>query len=814
MPDIDLDIAADRREEVIQHVYERYGEAHTAMVCNVVTYRARSALREVAKALGYGPAFVQQAAQYLKGHRPEAVAAAVGRVAQAEGPAGSCRETPARHEAAATARPLHPVIASTETPARHDAAATARPLHPVIASTETPARHDAAATARPLHPVIASTETPARHEAAATARPLHPVIASTETPARHDAAATARPLRPVIASTETLHPVIASAAKQSPTQKGCPALPGDCFAALAMTGQAACGEPAAWGPPLLNGRESAPEALPRPAQLLLELCREIEGCPRHLSIHVGGMVITAAPLVSLVPVERATMPGRVVVQWNKDAVEDAGLIKLDLLGLRTLGMLDEAVRYVREAGEAGFDPARLPADDAAVYAMIGRADTMGVFQIESRAQMAMLPRTRPRTLADLAVEVALVRPGPIQGGMVHPYLRRRAGLEPVSYLHPALRPILSETLGVIVFQEQVLRVAMALGGFDAPQADRFRRLLGRSPSAEALEPWRERFVAGAEAKGVATATAEAIFGQLCAFAGYGFCKSHAAAFALLTYQTAYLKRYHPAAFLCALLNHQPMGFYAPRALVRDAQRHGIRVLGVDVNRSRAACTLEGGAVRLGYRYVAGLGPAAWARWQEAREAGPFADLEDFCRRTGLPRKIVADLVRVGAMDAWGVERRALLWELGRLDYREGTLSWAWQEPPIAWAPLSAAERLGAEYGVLGVGLGEHVMALYRPALRRQGLLTSGALAGRRSGERVRVAGEAVIRQTPPTAKGYAFITLEDEEGLINLVLPPPVVEEQRMVLDEPLLVAQGVVQRAGSVVNVRVERIAPLQSRS
>ncbi len=667
MPDIDIDIAADRREEVIQHVYERYGEAHTAMVCNVVTYRARSALREVAKALGYGADFVQQAARCLKGYRHQAVEAAVGGV-----------------------------LGSIEAPT------------PQVSS---------------------QTSRGGSHATAPSAPPAS---------------------------------------------------------------------------------EAAPPDLPRPARLLLDLCREIEGCPRHLSIHVGGMIITAAPLVSLVPVERATMPGRVVVQWDKDAVEDAGLIKLDLLSLRTLGMLEEAARQVREAEGVALDLEHLPAGDPAVYRLMAAADTMGCFQVESRAQMAMLPRTRPRNLADLAVEVALVRPGPIQGGMVHPYLKRRAGQEPVTYLHPALRPILAETLGVIVFQEQVLRVAMVLGGFTAPEADRFRRLLGRSPGPEALEPWRARFVAGAGARGVAGSTAEAVFRQISAFAGYGFCKSHAAAFALLTYQTAYLKRYHPAAFLCALLNHQPMGFYAPRALVRDAQRHGIRVLGVDVNCSRPECTLEAGAVRLGYRYVAGLGPAASARWHEARQARPFAGLEDFCRRTGLPRTIVADLVRVGAMDAWGVARRALLWELSRLDYREGTLAWAWQEPPLAWAPLSAAERLEAEYGVLGMGLGEHIMALYRPQLRRQGVRSSGELGRCRSGEPVRVAGEVVIRQTPPTAKGYGFVTLEDEEGLINLVLPPDVVIEHRMELDEPALAAEGVVQREGRVIGVKVHAIAPL----
>jgi len=628
MPDIDLDIAADRREEVIQHVYETYGTDHAAMVCNVVTYRARSALREVAKALGYGPAFIREAARQVQTVHHE------GREGEGEGKAAS-----------------------------------------------------------------------------------------------------------------------------------------------------------------------------HTARLLSELCRAIEGCPRHLSIHVGGMVITGAPLTSLVPLERATMPGRVVVQWNKDAVEDAGLIKLDLLGLRTLGMLEEAVRWVREAEGVELDLNRLPLDDPAVYEMIARADTVGCFQVESRAQMAMLPRVRPREFADLVVEVALVRPGPIQGGMVHPYLRRRAGVEPVSYLHPSLKPILADTLGVIVFQEQVLRIAMALGGFSPAEADRFRRLLGRDPRPRELSPWQERFVRGAAERGVSAAVAGQIFEQLAAFAGYGFCKSHAAAFALITYQTSYLKRYHPVAFTCALLNHQPMGFYSPQTVIRDARRHGVRVLPVDVNRSQADCVVEDGAVRLGYRYVAGLGPAGCARWEEARAEGPFRDLADFCRRTGLPREAVAGLIRVGAMDSWERPRRDLLWELGRLECREGTLPWAWEETPVSWEPLTVQERLKAEYAVLGMGLEVHPLALFRSWLRGQGVLTSEELGRCQDGERVRVAGEVVVRQSPPTAKGFAFVTLEDETGMVNLVLPPKVVARHRPLLDAPLLLAEGVVQWEGYVVNVRVMRV-------
>jgi len=638
MPDIDLDIAADRREEVIQHVYETYGTDHAAMVCNVVTYRARSALREVAKALGYGPEFVGEAARRLQSRRAEGIREAIG------------------------------------------------------------------------------------------------------------------------------------------------------------------------------GSTTEERELPHAARLLVELCQAIEGCPRHLSIHGGGMLITGAPLVSLVPVERATMPGRVVVQWNKDAVEDAGLVKLDLLGLRTLGMLEEAVRWVQDTEGVALDLQNLPLDDPSVYEMIAEADTVGCFQVESRAQMNMLPRLRPQRFADLVVEVALVRPGPIQGGMVHPYLRRRAGMEPVSYLHPLLEAILADTLGVIVFQEQVLRIAMTLGGFSPAEADRFRRLLGRDPGPEELHPWRERFVQGAGARGVRPAVAGQVFEQLAAFAGYGFCKSHAAAFALITYQTAYLKRYHPVAFTCALLNHQPMGFYTPQTVIRDARRHGVQVLPVDVNQSQPDCAVENGAVRLGYRYVARLGPVGRARWEQARADGPFRNLSDFCRRTQLPREAVAGLIRVGAMDGWGQSRRALLWELGRLECREGAFSWMWGEQPISWKPLPAWERLQAEYAVLGMGLEVHPLALFRPQLQQQGIISSKELAECRAGETVLVAGEVVVCQSPPTAKGFAFITLEDEEGMINLVLQPKVVARHRPLLDAPLLVAEGIVQREGSVVNVRVSRLWPVTS--
>jgi error-prone DNA polymerase len=459
MPDIDIDFAADRRDEVIAYVYQLHGADHAAMVSNVVTYRERSAVRDVARALGYPPEEI--------GRIEASVLEQVGESANQ--------------------------------------------------------RISESATSFPGSDI----------RLPASPNPL----------------------------------------------------------------------------------------IPASFQLLIDLASQLIGTPRHLSVHVGGILITARPLVEVVPLERATKPGIVVAQWNKDAIEDAGLIKIDLLSLRTLGMLTEACAWIgrsesslqavgsirasdrlkppvhtngwRFSGqESPLDLDALPLDDPAVYKLMAEGDVIGCFQVESRAQAQMLPRLKPSCFEDLIIEVSIVRPGPIQGGMVHPYLRRREGTEPVTYLHPLLEPILRETLGVIIFQEQVIRVAVALAGFTPGEADLLRRAMSRSRSAEAMTELRQRFLAGAQAKGIDRAVAEEAFRQLQGFATYGFCKSHAAAFALVAYQTLWLKAYHPAEFTCALLNHQPMGFYSPEVVVNDAKRHGIILLRPDVNRSEDGCTLE------------------------------------------------------------------------------------------------------------------------------------------------------------------------------------------------------------------------------
>jgi error-prone DNA polymerase len=594
--------------------------------------------------------------------------------------------------------------------------------------------------------------------------------------------------------------------------------------------------------------------IPACTQLLIDLASQLIGTPRHLSVHVGGVLITAQPLVEVVPLERATKPGIVVAQWNKDAIEDAGLIKIDLLSLRTLGMLTEACAWIERSGsrEPSLDLDALPLDDPAVYKLMAEGDVIGCFQVESRAQAQMLPRLKPACFEDLIIEVSIVRPGPIQGGMVHPYLHRRQGIEPVTYLHPLLEPILRETLGVIIFQEQVIRVAVALAGFTPGEADLLRRAMSRGRSTEAMAELRQRFVAGAQVKGIDREVAEEAFHQLQGFATYGFCKSHAAAFALIAYQTLWLKVYYPAEFYCALLNHQPMGFYSPEVVVNDAKRHGITVLRPDVNRSEDGCTLEqrgrgagkqagGGAegqrsggteerrgrgteetgspqylgisapqLRLGLRYLYGLGEAGRARLLAARGERPFADLADFCRRTRLPRPLIRDLIRAGALDSLGGPRRQMLWALGGLHYEEEVLV---EAPEIATKlpELTEREALHWDYELLGLSPDDHPMRLWRARLRARGVVSAAELAVATPGRVVEVAGMAVVRQAPPTAKGHLFITLEDETGLANMIIRPDLYERERALLrGSSALLAGGVAQREGKASSLLVRWVKAL----
>jgi error-prone DNA polymerase len=563
------------------------------------------------------------------------------------------------------------------------------------------------------------------------------------------------------------------------------------------------------------------------------LCAEIGGLPRHVSQHPGGMVISSRPLVELVPVQPAAMAGRQMCQWDKDSCDDAGFLKIDLLGLGMLSAVEDCVEQIARVRGETIDLSRIPLDDEAVYADIQRADTVGAFQIESRAQMQSLLRTRPENLDDLTVQVALVRPGPIQGKAVHPYVERRQRLrENPDFVphadHPLLDEPLRSTFGVVVFQDQVLEVAIALAGFTVGEAEGLRRAMSRKRSEAALEAYRTRFVAGALAKGVAVETADAIYDKLVGFSGFGFPKSHAAAFGLLAYQSSWLRHHYPAEFLCALLNAQPMGFYPPASLVRDAQRRGVEVLPPDVNLSAAGCSLEGAAVRVGLDYVQSLGSDdAKALVAERERGGAFRDLVDLVQRAPVGGDELEALVAAGACDCFGESRRRLLWRLGLVPRSENVPGSGGEERQLA-LPLgptaeipdlpeqSEWERMLADYSRTSLSVGVHPLELLRPHLETD-ILSSRQLGAAPPGRQVAVAGMAVARQRPSTANGVVFMLLEDEFGQMNLIVPPPVYERFRAIVrGEPLLVARGTFERQGRNQNVvvrRLETLAPLARR-
>ncbi len=561
------------------------------------------------------------------------------------------------------------------------------------------------------------------------------------------------------------------------------------------------------------------------------LTGEIAGLPRHVSQHPGGMVISSRPLVELVPVQPAAMAGRRLCQWDKDSCADAGFLKIDLLGLGMLSCVEECVDLIANAHATTIDLSRIPLDDPAVFDDIQRADTVGVFQIESRAQMQSLLRTRPATIDDLTVQVALVRPGPIQGKSVHPYIEHRRRLrDDPSYVFPVahelLREPLASTLGVVVFQDQVLDVAVALAGFTIGEAEALRRAMSRKRSRAALEAHRTRFVDGALQNGVTEVTADAVYDTLVGFSGFGFPKAHAAAFGLLAYQSAWLRRHYPAEFLCGLLNEQPMGFYPPASLVRDAQRRGVIVSPPDVNASRARCSLEStgstNGVRIGLAYIASVGEnVARALVHEREQHGRFANVGDLARRAPLTREALRALVRGGACDSLGDRRRDLLWELGlasRPVTVEGTRGAVKQlalelEPTVGTpelADLTRWERLLADYRETGLSAGTHPMTLLRPHLPAE-TRSSLDLEDECHGARIAFAGLVIARQRPSTANGIVFMLLEDEHGQMNLVVPNRAYEAQRaLVRSAPLLLAHGRLERVERNRNLVVDRFETL----
>src|SRR5438067_8884877 len=557
------------------------------------------------------------------------------------------------------------------------------------------------------------------------------------------------------------------------------------------------------------------------------LCKEIAGLPRHISQHPGGMVISTRPLIELVPVQPAAMAGRQICQWDKDSCSDAGFMKIDLLGLGMLSAVEDCVDQIARLRGEPIDLSRIPLDDRAVYAEIQRADTVGDFQIVSRAQMQSLLRTRPENLDDLTVQVALVRPGPIQGKAVHPYIERRQMLrEDPSYEppvdHPSLAECLRSTLGVVVFQDQVLEVAIALAGFSVGEAEGLRRAMSRKRSHDALEAYRGRFVEGALGKGVPEETAQRVYDKLVGFSGFGFPKSHAAAFGLLAYQSAWLRHHYPAEFLCALLNAQPMGFYPPSSLVRDAQQRRVGVLPPDVNRSGAKCAVEDGAVRIGIEYVNGVGEEeAKAVVVERERAGSYSSIRDVAQRTQLSEHALETLIVAGACDCFGKPRRSLLWELGLVPRTQSVPGSGGEERQLALPldPTAATptlpeptiwERMLADYRTTSLSVGVHPMQLLRPHLPAN-VVSSEELHAQRDRAQVTVAGMAVARQRPATANGVVFMLIEDEFGAVNLIVPPTVYDRHRAIVrGEPLILARGRFERIERNQNVLVRSLETL----
>jgi error-prone DNA polymerase len=558
-----------------------------------------------------------------------------------------------------------------------------------------------------------------------------------------------------------------------------------------------------------------------------DLCHEIAGLPRHISQHPGGMVISSRPLVELVPVQPAAMAGRQMCQWDKDSCSDAGFLKIDLLGLGMLSAVEDCVDQIAQLYGAPIDLSRIPLDDADVFADIQNADTVGTFQIESRAQMQSLLRTQPETIDDLTVQVALVRPGPIQGKAVHPYIEHRARLRedpsfepPVD--HPLLADCLRSTLGVVVFQDQVLEVAIALAGFSVGEAEGLRRAMSRKRSHDALEAYRDRFVEGAHGRGVDEETANLVYDKLVGFSGFGFPKSHAAAFGLLAYQSTWLRHHYPAEFLCALLNAQPMGFYPPATLVRDGQRRGVDTHPPHVNISAAKCAVEDGAVRIGIEYVNGIAEAeARALVAERERRGPFTSVRDLAQRTELSEHGLRTLIVAGACDCFALPRRELVWQLGLVPRTRGVPGSGGEERQLA-LPLDPTtmtpqlpeptvwEQMLADYRTTNLSVGVHPLQLLRPHLP-EGVLSSQELAQAANRASVSIAGMAVARQRPATANGVVFMLLEDEFGTVNLIVPPSVYERHRAIVrGEPLILAHGRFERVERNQNVLVRRLETL----
>ena len=577
----------------------------------------------------------------------------------------------------------------------------------------------------------------------------------------------------------------------------------------------------------------------------LDLCMMVQDLPRHLGQHSGGMVICQGQLDSIVPLEPATMPGRVVVQWDKEDCADMGIVKVDLLGLGMMAVLEEAIEIIRDDYQKEVDLAHLPADDPVVYDTLNKADTVGMFQIESRAQMSCLPRLKPEKFYDIVVQVAIIRPGPIVGQMVNPYLERRQGREEVDCLHPALEPVLRRTLGVPLFQEQLLRMAMVVANFSGGEAEELRRAMGFKRSEKRMKEIEVKLRAGMQLNGIAPENQEKILRSITSFALYGFPESHAASFALLAYASAYLKCHYLAAFTAAILNNQPMGFYHPATLVKDAQRHGLRVRPIDITRSDWKCTLErpadgGHAMRLGLRYAKRLREEIGLEIVKQRGEKAFASIEDLKQRVPeIQKSELTNLAAIGALNfigsagKRGVHRRDALWQIERAVRRPGKLfeqteqaeqaregserllaeelRYAPSDAASPLLPMTTEERLVADYDGTGMTVGPHPLAFHRERMKQQGVRCANELQKIANGTPVRVAGSVIARQRPGTAKGFVFLSMEDETGIANAIITPQLFQAQRTtIVHHQFLLIEGILQNQDNVISVKAKSIHPL----
>jgi error-prone DNA polymerase len=709
IPDIDIDFAHQDRERVIQYVYDRYDREHAAMTAEVITYRTRSAIRDIGKALDLSLAQVDAIAKEYDARESLALATGVH-----DGDAGGALPESIRRR-----RDL-------------DAGSNQR-------------RSRAEAEDQP---------------AASPGRAYAPGFEASDEP------------------------------------RGEPAKPDP--------------ESAVRGP--IGGEIGA---------LLLALCRRVDGFPRHMGIHSGGMVVTRDPLVCVAPVEWASMRDRTIVQWDKDDLADLGLIKIDLLGLGMLSLLRDAFALYRRrygTARAPLSLATIPPDDAPTYDMLQRADSIGTFQIESRAQQSMLPRLKPKCFYDLVMQVAIIRPGPIQGDMIHPFLRRRNGLEEVTYPHPKLKPVLERTLGVPLFQEQGMRMAIEAAGFSPGQADQLRRAMGHKRSRERMAEIYPKLVEGMVQNGIERDAAHQLFHMLEGFADYGFPESHAASFALLSYASSYLKCHEPAIFLAAIVNVQPMGFYSTEVLVNDARRHGVVVKPVAVNASEFYSFVDDeGATRLGFHIVRGLGEAQRERLEKALCDGPFPGLREFAVRTALARDALENLAVAGAFAPWFASRRDAMWALRGVDEAQarGELARGMdvEEPAPAFAGLSPREETRFDIWGTGVTTGVQPIAHFRAQLDAQNVLKAERLPALPNHLVCKVGGMVITRQRPGTAKGFVFLTLEDETGLVNIIVNPPVYERnRRLIRAARALVIEGVLQKEQGTHDIIAKRFWALET--